>query len=101
MTTNDKKKVIALFMSDFEEYEADKQDIINAVNNDATLQPYDDDWNCLIPVLRRIDEVAYLADGRDSNVVGDITHAVLDYDIEESFEAAYNFIVWYYSLENN
>lgn len=95
MNVQESNKLIALFMAELEEYEADRQDIIDAVNNDATLQPYDDVWDCLIPVLRKIDEVAHLADGRDSNVVGDITHALLDYDIDATYEAAVEFIKWY------
>lgn len=95
MKVKESNKLIALFMADFEEYESDRQDIIDAVNNDATLQPYDNDWNCLIPVLRKIDEVAHFADGQDANVVGDITHALLDYDIDATYEAAVEFIKWY------
>lgn len=71
----------------------DKRLIVNFLNID-TLNHYEyfelitnQDWNIIIDTLRRIEEKSeYFPE--DTNFIGDITHALLNYDPEETILAA-------------
>lgn len=54
---------------------------------------FNTDWNWLMPVIDKI----YNLDQHDEegNNVGDITHALVDIDIEETCKAVIKFIEWY------
>ena len=51
---------------------------------------YHSSWDWLMPVV----ETCY-HNGADSNQVGDITHALLDCNLEATFDAVVEFIKWY------
>ena len=54
--------------------------------------PVPKNWNDLIPVLKKIDDVEI---PEDNNLRGDITHALLDYDLEATYQAAINFVKFF------
>ena len=61
---------------------------------------YSESWNSLKPVVLRChDFIGPVADGNETNIIGDITHADIDGDVQETFEAVFNAISWYNSLE--
>jgi hypothetical protein len=49
--------------------------------------PFDEDWNWLMAVVGKCYE-----SGAEENEVGDITHALLDCDIKETYNAVVEFI---------
>ena len=56
---------------------------------------YDKSWDWLMPVVEKCYE-----SGAEENEVGDITHALLDCDIKETYNAVVEFIKEY-NKENN
>ena len=54
---------------------------------------YKSDWNALIPVLNKTEIIALPP---DSNLMGDITHALLDWDINATYEAVANIINFHF-----
>jgi hypothetical protein len=58
-----------------------------------------DKWNWLMEVVSVCFEKAEIFDGSDDNVVGDITHALLDCDEEKTLLAVVNFIDAYNKLQ--
>ncbi|QQV91442.1 hypothetical protein M1M25_gp012 [Tenacibaculum phage Gundel_1] len=53
---------------------------------------FSESWDWIIPVVKLCEEVQ---DSKSGNLLGDITHALLDFDIEKTFEAVVKFIEWY------
>jgi hypothetical protein len=53
---------------------------------------YSQSWNWLMPVVKECFELAYKFDGKDTNVVGDITCGMLNTDIEETYQSVVQFI---------
>lgn len=58
---------------------------------DVTALRYDSDWNALMPIV----EKCYHNGEDENNLMGDITHALLDCNIDATYEAVVNFIKWY------
>ncbi len=50
-------------------------------------------WNLLMPVIDKIYELDQ--HDEEGNNVGDITHALVDIDINRTYEAVVKFIQWY------
>ena len=57
---------------------------------------FHNDWNWLMEVLKEIDNLE-IEIPEDSNLYGDITHGLLSFDIEMTYEAVVEFIKWYKS----
>lgn len=55
---------------------------------------YHRSWNELMPVIQKCYESEFFG---TNNLIGDITHALIDIDIEETFEAVVKFIEYYNS----
>lgn len=92
-------KLIDLFMAQFEQHESDRDAIIHGLTvKGYPPQAFHEDWNKLIPVVSECFDNSELADGKDTNVVGDISHHLLDTDIEKTHEAVVRFIKWYNNL---
>ena len=72
-------KLIAEFMGDGKEYEVDI--------NTKTLKSYNTSWDWLMPVV----ETCY-HNGADGDEIGDITHALLDCDMDQTYKAVVKFI---------
>lgn len=58
------------------------------------------DWNYLIPIIKKVtDTVGPVADGRDSNIIGDLTHSYLDFNKEECIEKSIAAIKWFFQIK--
>lgn len=51
-----------------------------------------DDWNVLMPVVQKCFDTQTFG---SNNLVGDITHALVDVDIEKTFNAVLSFVIFY------
>ena len=56
-------------------------------------------WDWLMPVIATIYDSSH-ADV-NNNLIGDITHALLDVNIEVTYEAVVEFIKWFNQKQNN
>jgi hypothetical protein len=120
MTTTEKNKMIALFIGD--EYDVEgrltflytigeefpysnrvcKMELIDdeihqeldefGSNLDSSTFSYHNSWDWLMPV---VEKCYNLEDYPETNLVGDITFALVDVNIEEVYNAVVKFIVWY------
>jgi len=70
----------------------------NMVIHESDLQ-FHTSWDWLMPVVSKCYDNSEEADGKDTNVVGDISHHLLDVDMEQTYKAVVEFIKWY--NENN
>ena len=93
---------IAAFMGYNLFLEEDSTTRLRFVNEDTEESVYEDDlveefhcfayhssWDLLIPVLKRIEEKPHF---HYENLMGEITHALLDYDLDSTYLAALTFI---------
>lgn len=58
---------------------------------------YNVSWGWIIPVIHKCEEME-ISDS--NNLLGDITHALLDFDIEKTFEAVVKFVEFYNQQKN-
>jgi len=57
---------------------------------------YIEDWNALMELAQRCyDDIAHIADGEDTNIIGEITHNLLDFNKEATYLACAEAIDWY------
>lgn len=54
---------------------------------------YHKSWDWLMPALQKIDKLEYSIP-EDSNLIGDITNSLLNLDIEETYLAVVEFIIY-------
>ncbi len=84
-------KLIAEFMDLPTETMGVKQEVVYGMNHDdwytADNLNYHLFWNWLMPVVKKCYD-----NGADENEVGDITHALLDCDIDHTYRAVVEFI---------
>ena len=75
----------------------DNEGLINGHRNEYLR--FDTSWDWLMPVVEKCYDNSELADGTGTNVVGDISHHLLDVNITETYKAVVVFINWYNERE--
>ena len=68
---------------------------LDYAHDEDMILSYHNSWSWLMPSVSKCYDNSGLADGKDNNVVGDITHNLLDVDITETHKAVVEFIKWY------
>jgi hypothetical protein len=89
MNIAENNRLIAEFMDVEHTLRDSKTDIPFSVNLN-----YHISWDWIIPVLKKIETVSDIIPD-NSNLIGDITMAQLDYDLTELNLAIVEFIKWY------
>lgn len=91
-TIKEKNKTIAEFM-ELPKYGETEFLHNNKICNFSDMQ-YILSWDWIIPVLQKIDSLE-IEIPEDSNLYGDITSALLNFDIDSLYDAIIEFIKWY------
>jgi len=67
----------------------------NIMGNCMHKLPFNTSWDWLMPVVKKCYNNMDVADGQDTDVVGDISYASLDCDINKTYKAVIEFIKYY------
>lgn len=76
--------------------------IHGTIENNAYLKIHSSlqSWDYLIPIIQQVQErVGAMADNSDTNVIGELTCAYLDFDKELTQEKIFDAVGWYFNLK--
>jgi hypothetical protein len=98
--------LIAEFLGGIEIYDATNTELLWSQIANFTLPrtsqlKYHSSWDWLMPVVSRCYDLSYLADGKKTNVIRNITIELLKCDIHKEWAAVVAFIEWYNYEKHN